>query len=185
MMRSASSGGIRHRHDLQPARLRLLRRSRPGTERDGHILDAEVAQVQRMRVALAPKPDDRDLPVLDQIHVRIAVVINAHISPFPLRAGTLANAEFPLKLGGCSFRRRGGQPFQQRLQRQRGAARAQSQRDRFHDFLNRAPQFSDIFPPFRLKTRTRLNRSPKKLRYRRAFETADSPRGRGRRVSTR
>ena len=36
-----------------------------------------------MRVALAAEADDRDLLALDQIHVRVAVVINAHILPFP------------------------------------------------------------------------------------------------------
>src|SRR5690606_9083321 len=42
------------------------------------VLCPRIAQVQRMGVALAAIAEDGDLLVLDQVHVAIAVVVNAH-----------------------------------------------------------------------------------------------------------
>ena len=41
-------------------------------------VDAALFEVQRVCVALAAEADDRDLEGLDQVHIRIAVVVNAH-----------------------------------------------------------------------------------------------------------
>ena len=82
MMRSAHSAASATDMTLKPGRLRLLRRGRAGAERDRHVLDAGIAEVLRMRVALAAIADDRDLLGLDQVEVGIPVVIDAHVSPF-------------------------------------------------------------------------------------------------------
>ena len=89
--------GIGDRLHLELGVLRLLRRGGAGAERDHHVLHAGIAKVLRMRVALAAEADDRDLLALDEVHVRIAVVINAHISPFPLfgRTGRELSIESP------------------------------------------------------------------------------------------
>src|SRR6185503_20563333 len=47
-------------------------------QRDANVLHAAVAQIQRMRVALAAIADDGDLLALDQVKVGVAVVVNAH-----------------------------------------------------------------------------------------------------------
>ena len=52
-------------------------------QRDRHVLAAAVAEVLRMRVALAAVADHGDLLALDQADVGITVVINAHGFPFP------------------------------------------------------------------------------------------------------
>src|SRR5690606_12319080 len=57
----------------------LFRGRRTGTERDRDLLDAAVAHVLRMRVALAAVADDGDLLALDQILVGVAIVINLHV----------------------------------------------------------------------------------------------------------
>ena len=80
------SRGVGDRLHLEARVLRLLRRGGAGAERDHHVLHAGIAEVLRVRVALAAEADDRDLLALDEVHVRIAVVINAHMSPFPLRS---------------------------------------------------------------------------------------------------
>src|SRR5206468_10482913 len=54
------------------------RRGRTRPQRDDDLLDAAVAQIVGMGVALAAIADDRDLLRLDQIHIRIAVVIHTH-----------------------------------------------------------------------------------------------------------
>ncbi len=64
--------------DLEPGSLGLRRRGRTRPQRDDDILDAAVAQIVGVRVALAAIADDRDLLRLDQVHIRIAVVIDAH-----------------------------------------------------------------------------------------------------------
>ena len=53
-----------------------------------------------MRMALAAEADDRDLLVLDQVHVRIAVVINAHDFTLPVRSGLRRPPNCRLKAGG-------------------------------------------------------------------------------------
>ena len=89
--------GRQHHHDVGPFRgfgggqhldaggLRLLRRSGTRPKRDDDILGAAVAQIVGVGVALAAIADDRDLFRLDQVHIGIAVVINAHCSsPFEI-----------------------------------------------------------------------------------------------------
>src|SRR5262249_22753831 len=51
-------------------------------QRDRHVLDAGIAQVERMGVTLATVADDGDLLAFDQVDVGVAIVINAHdVSP--------------------------------------------------------------------------------------------------------
>ena len=47
-------------------------------QRDRDVLDAAVAQVQRVGVALAAVADDGDLLALDQVQVGVAIVVDAH-----------------------------------------------------------------------------------------------------------
>ena len=49
-----------------------------GAQADGDIGLAAVAQVHRMGMALAAEADDGHLLRLDQVHVGVAVVVNAH-----------------------------------------------------------------------------------------------------------
>ncbi|MFT3811133.1 MAG: DUF924 family protein [Micropepsaceae bacterium] len=65
-------------HHLHAFGFGLGRGGRTGTQRHGQILHAAVAHVQHMGMALAAIADDRDLLALDEIHVRIAVVVNTH-----------------------------------------------------------------------------------------------------------
>ena len=66
------------RHHLDAGGLRLLDGGRAFAQRDPHLLDAAVLQIEGMGMALAAIADDDDLLVLDQVHIGIAVVINAH-----------------------------------------------------------------------------------------------------------
>jgi len=69
-----------------------------GTKRDRDILDAAVAQVLRMGMALAAIADDDDLLVLDQLQIAVGIIINAHVlSPFPNLFVPPAKAGIPLK----------------------------------------------------------------------------------------
>ncbi len=45
---------------------------------DRDLLDAGVAQIERMGVALAAVADDGDLLALDQVQVGVAIVVNTH-----------------------------------------------------------------------------------------------------------
>ena len=65
-------------HHLEAGALGLLGRGRALAQRDGHVLDAAILEVQRVRVTLAAVADDRDLLALDEIDVGITIVINAH-----------------------------------------------------------------------------------------------------------
>ena len=71
-------GGLGDVHHLEAGALGLLRRGRALAQRDGHVLDAAILEVQRVRVTLAAVADDRDLLGLDEIDVGITIVINAH-----------------------------------------------------------------------------------------------------------
>ena len=71
-------GGLGDVHDLQPSLLGLGHRLGAGAQGNGHIGDARIAQVQRVRVALAAIADDGDLLTLDQIEIGIPIVIDAH-----------------------------------------------------------------------------------------------------------
>src|SRR6185437_11390551 len=65
-------------------------RGRALAQRDRHLLDAGVAQIERMGMALAAIADDGDLLALDQVQVGVAVVVNAHgFGPFLGAAGAL------------------------------------------------------------------------------------------------
>ena len=68
-------GDLLHRQLLA---LRLLDALRALAQRHRDLLDAGIAQVERMGVALAAIADDGDFLALDQIQVGVAVVINAH-----------------------------------------------------------------------------------------------------------
>ena len=50
-------------------------------QRDGDVLHAGIAQVQRVGMALAAVADDGHLLALDQIDVGVAIVIDAHHRP--------------------------------------------------------------------------------------------------------
>src|SRR5262249_30896367 len=71
-------GGLGHLHHLQAFLLGLLGAGGSLAQGDRHVLDAAIAQVQRVRVTLAAVADDRDLLGFDEIDVGITVVINAH-----------------------------------------------------------------------------------------------------------
>ena len=78
----------------------LLARGRARTQRDGHFLDARIAQVLRMGVALAAVAEDGDLLAGDQVDVAIGVVINLHQMVYPSKS--LSRADWPesAKLNG-------------------------------------------------------------------------------------
>src|SRR5438093_223570 len=66
--------GISHRHDFKSGPLRLLpRRALP--EADEHV-HAAVLQVQRVRVALAAEPDDRDRLPLQTFQIGVFIVVD-------------------------------------------------------------------------------------------------------------
>jgi len=80
----ARLGGVGDGRHLQPVLLGL----RPGlgalVEADDHVL-ARVLEVQRVGVALAAIPDDRDLLALEEAEVGVLVVIDLrrHACSFP------------------------------------------------------------------------------------------------------
>ena len=71
-------GGFGDLHHLELLGLRLLDALRALAQRHGHVLDAGIAQIERMGMALAAIADDGDLLALDQVDVGVAIVINAH-----------------------------------------------------------------------------------------------------------
>src|SRR5215510_3571892 len=73
-------GGLRDLHHLELLSLRLLDALRALAQRHCHVLDAGIAQIERMGVALTAIADDGDLLALDQIDVGVAVVVNAHVA---------------------------------------------------------------------------------------------------------
>ena len=79
---AASAGG----HHLKPGGLGLGGEAEPSRRATRDVFDAAVAQVHGVGVALAAVADDGHLLALDQIHVRIAVVINAHRLPLRFRS---------------------------------------------------------------------------------------------------
>src|SRR6266853_5139649 len=79
-------GGFRHFEHLERLALRLLDALRARAQRHRDFLDAGIAQVTRMGVALAAIAVDGDLLALDQVQVGVAVVIYAHgCLPLPIR----------------------------------------------------------------------------------------------------
>jgi hypothetical protein len=71
-------GRVRIRHHLETGRFRLSGRS-AFTRRDRHVLDAGIAHVERMSMALRAEADDGDFLVLDEIQIGIAIVIDTHV----------------------------------------------------------------------------------------------------------
>ena len=71
-------GGLGHFHDLELLALGLLDALRVLAQRHGDVLDAGIAQIERVRMALAAIADDGDLLALDQVQVGVTVVINTH-----------------------------------------------------------------------------------------------------------
>ena len=63
---------------LKPAPSAFLARGRTFAKRNGDILDAAVAQVLGVGVALAAVADNCDLLVGDQVDVAVGVVIDLH-----------------------------------------------------------------------------------------------------------
>jgi hypothetical protein len=79
-------GGFRHLEHLERLALRLLDAVGALAQRHRDLLDAGIAQVERMGMALAAVADDGDLLALDQVQVGVAVVIYAHgCLPLPIR----------------------------------------------------------------------------------------------------
>ena len=75
-------GGVGHLHDLELLALGLLDALRVLAQRDRDVLDAGIAQIERVGMALAAIADDGDLLALDQVQVGVAVVVNTHcLSP--------------------------------------------------------------------------------------------------------
>ena len=71
-------GGLGHFHDLELLALGLLDARRGLAQRDRDVLDAAVAQIERVGMALAAIADDGDLLALDQVQVGITIVVNTH-----------------------------------------------------------------------------------------------------------
>ena len=98
-------GGAGHVHHLDPLGLGLLGRRRARTQRDRDVLDAAVAHVEQMGMALAAVADHRDLLALDEIEIGVPIVIDAHGSSFlslpvagrlEMRGGTLESVSQPV-----------------------------------------------------------------------------------------
>ena len=70
--------GLGDAHDLEALTFGLGGRRRAFTQGDDKVLGATVAQVQRMGVALRAIAKDGDFLVFDEVHIAIAIVINAH-----------------------------------------------------------------------------------------------------------
>ncbi len=71
-------GALGRVHDLQAGGLGLGHAGGAGAQADGEVLHAAVLQVLRMGVALAAVADDGDVLPLDQVHVGVAIVVDAH-----------------------------------------------------------------------------------------------------------
>src|SRR3546814_2196849 len=78
-------GGVGVGHHLEAGLFGLLSRGRAFAKRDRHVLDARIAQILRMGVALAAIADDRDLLVGDEVQIGVAIVIDTPVLPFRLR----------------------------------------------------------------------------------------------------
>ena len=75
----APSGRFGDAHDLEPLGLGFSGAGRTGAQCHHDIPGAAVAQVQRMGMALAAIAQNGDLLVLDQVHIAIAIIIDAHL----------------------------------------------------------------------------------------------------------
>ena len=125
MMTSAHLAASATSITLRPSFSAFLARGRALAQRDGHVLDAGIAQVQRVRVALAAVADDRDLLGLDEIDVGITIVINAH--GFLCSVGLCdvrlcAALRMQRRLAGLAYYRAGGECLAAPLDARRPAA---------------------------------------------------------------
>ena len=77
-------GGLGDLHHLELLALRLLDALRVLAQRHRDFLDAGIAQIERMGMALAAVADDGDLLALDQVQVGVAIVVNTHVLISPL-----------------------------------------------------------------------------------------------------
>ncbi len=75
MIDVGAAHGVGHVRDPQPGLLGDAPALEVGGEPD-HDVDPRFAQVQRVRVALAPEPDDRDRLARERRGVRIRVVVH-------------------------------------------------------------------------------------------------------------
>ena len=69
-------------------------RRRAFAQGNNKVLRTTVTQVQCVGVALATVAEDGNLLVLDQVHIAIAVVINAHFHSPMLVSGAVYAAEY-------------------------------------------------------------------------------------------
>ena len=91
-------GGFGDFHGLEARAFGLLDALRTLAQRDHDVLDATVAHIERMSVALAAITNDGDLLALDQVEVGVAIVINAHVRVLKLERpapGRLHNVDDP------------------------------------------------------------------------------------------
>ena len=73
-------GGFGDAHDLEAFAFGLRGRGGAFAQGNDNVLRTAVAQVQRVGVALGAVAQDGDFHVLDQVHIAIAIIINAHVS---------------------------------------------------------------------------------------------------------
>ena len=95
--------GVGDFHHLELLALGLLDALRALAQRHRDILDAGVAQIERMGMALAAVADDDDLLALDQVQVGVAVVINTHVLFIPAEARCWPIAAVELLVSGSGL----------------------------------------------------------------------------------
>ena len=84
----APCGRFGDAHNSQALSFCFLGRRRTLAQCNGEVFCAGIAQVQSVGVALGTIAEDCDLLVLDQVHVAVAVIENAHVkSPKLVSAG--------------------------------------------------------------------------------------------------
>ena len=93
-------GGLGHLHDLELLGLGLLHAGRALAQRHRDVLDAGIAQIERVGMALAAVADDGDLLALDQVQVGVAVVVNTHVVS-PLVSGQASSRPLAVRFRCC------------------------------------------------------------------------------------
>jgi hypothetical protein len=84
---------VRHVRDLEPVRLGLGTRGRAGAQADRYV-DAAVAQVAGVRMALRAIADDGDFLALDDAGIAVFVVVNLHDLLLHVMHGWLSGAHY-------------------------------------------------------------------------------------------
>jgi hypothetical protein len=79
------AGRLGRGHDLETGGFRLPGGGRAGAERHAHVGGAAVLEVVGVGVTLAAVADHGDLLALDEIHIGVTVVIDAHGGCPPFR----------------------------------------------------------------------------------------------------